>query len=129
MLLGHWFLALRKGAGLTQAEFAGRLKMSRTHLSSVENGESLAGDDLVDRAAREFGGPVPQLLVGQVPAEPGDADYFTVVGERCFRAANALRALTEPSRSDDLDGGGQAPALSRSTPKPSKPGAERRGGT
>lgn len=55
-MTGGELRALRDGAGLTQVEAAGALKMSRDMYRHYENGEKAISDELSGRAARVLGG-------------------------------------------------------------------------
>jgi excisionase family DNA binding protein len=75
---------LRRAAGLTQEELAGKTGFRRHHISSIENGRTPVPGCLAAVAA-VFGVPVADLMMAPPPAdtaEPGPAgDRFLTAGE------------------------------------------------
>ena len=63
-MTGGELRALRDGAGLTQVEAAGALKMSHDMYRHYERGEKAIGDELSGRAARVLGGLAKALPDG-----------------------------------------------------------------
>lgn len=55
-------LELRKSLGLSQAEFAGKLLVTRQAVSRWENGETVPSTDTLKQIAKTFAVPVDRLL-------------------------------------------------------------------
>lgn len=84
---------LRRGAGLSQADLAGRVHYDKSHISKVENGDKPATADFAracDRALRAGGSLVELATRGQCPY-PGLAS-FRAEDERWFHGRDRARA-------------------------------------
>jgi len=69
MNIGKLILMLRAAEGLSQAELAARLGVSRAHLSQIENGHKQPSLPLVRGLAEIFQIPVAVLLADENDAE------------------------------------------------------------
>lgn len=61
-LIGSRLREVRKEAGLTQADLADRVEVSRQTINYIENGTFCPSTYLALRLAREFGMPVERLF-------------------------------------------------------------------
>jgi transcriptional regulator with XRE-family HTH domain len=61
-----------RGLDMTQAEFARRIGVAQSYLSTLEHGEKEPGATVLLAIAREFGKSVDWLLTGQAVKIPKD---------------------------------------------------------
>ena len=54
-----------RGFDMTQEEFARRIGISQSHLSTIEHGEAEPGGETLLRIGREFGKSIEWLLTGE----------------------------------------------------------------
>ena len=72
--LRHRLLIAREYAGLEQGELADRMGVSRSTISSAENGKGHARRTTLNAWALACGVPVTWILTGQPPADPDPDD-------------------------------------------------------
>ena len=75
-MIGPRIAALRREAGLSQAELARRLMVSPSAMGMYEQGRREPGAQMLVAMARELGVSTDFLLTGQ-PHSPGEADALT----------------------------------------------------
>jgi transcriptional regulator with XRE-family HTH domain len=56
-----------RGFEMTQEEFAGRIGVSQSYLSTMEHGQVEAGAEVLLSVSREFGKSLEWLLTGETP--------------------------------------------------------------
>lgn len=69
---------IRKSSGLTQSEFADRLKASRDKIASYETGRVIPTDTTLNLISKEFGVSYVWLKTGEGPMEDPSSDLDTV---------------------------------------------------
>ena len=77
-MLGARIAALRRDAGLSQAELAARLGVSPSAMGMYEQGRREPSAQLLVTLARELGVTTDFLLTGK-PAAPAEADALTAM--------------------------------------------------
>ena len=77
-MLGVRIAALRREAGLSQAELAARLQISPSAMGMYEQGRREPAADMLVALSRELGVSVDFLLTGQ-PAAPTEADALSAM--------------------------------------------------
>lgn len=89
---------IRKRSFLTQAQFAERLGISRTHISKIENGLDTPSDKLMDNICKEFWISISWLKHGKGSKQPGLEQLESWFGKSTltnleFEQANKLIGL------------------------------------
>ena len=72
--LRHRLLIAREAAGMDQGELAARMGVSRSTISSAENGKGHARRTTLNAWALACGVPITWILTGQPPAGPDPDD-------------------------------------------------------
>ncbi len=88
---------LRREAGLSQAELADSIKMSRAYLGAVERGEKAASVSTLDRLASGIGVPVSSFFVEKEGRTQGHGASPEA------RIGNLLTALARGATAEDLE--------------------------
>lgn len=70
--------AIRKKAGLTQSEFADRIKASRDKIASYETGRVIPTDTTLNLISKEFGVSYAWLKTGEGPMEDPVAELSAI---------------------------------------------------
>ena len=90
-MLGARIAALRREAGLNQAELAERLQVSPSAIGMYEQGRRDPSADTLVTMAQLFGVSVDYLLTGQA----ADKDRNTLESMLCSRITSADRHMTQ----------------------------------
>ena len=97
-MLGPRIAALRREAGLSQAELAARLKISPSAIGMYEQGRREPAVQTLVALAREFHVSTDFLLTGELRSEPAAADLSKQLSRLSRQELAVLFAalLTEP---------------------------------
>lgn len=93
-MLGERIAALRKAAGMSQAQLAGRLRISASAVGMYEQGRREPSAQLLVAIGREFGVTVDYLLTGAEGICRRDSLEHRL--EECLRAADRRLEKREP---------------------------------
>ena len=94
MTVGERIRQIRKENGLTQVEFAVRLKIGGTSVSKLEKGENNPSDQTVTLICREFGVREAWLRTGEGPEreeQPRNADLESQLNELITAGDDSFR--------------------------------------
>ena len=97
--------AVRKASGLSQAEFADRIKATRDKIASYETGRVIPTDTTISLISKEFGVSYAWLKTGEGPMEdplPDDA-ALDMLTETYQSLPERLRSLVDALCSMDPD--------------------------
>lgn len=102
-MLGARIAALRRNAGMSQAELAGRLRVSASAIGMYEQGRREPSADTLVALGEVFGVTVDYLLTGHA-AGPVDSQTMNAMLEQAFAAAQAAldRRPGEPLKQKEL---------------------------
>lgn len=93
-MLGHRIAALRRDAGMSQAELARRLRVSPSAIGMYEQGRREPGAEILVAMATEFQVSVDFLLTGQTQ-EPREREHISHLLVRRLQAAEQRLEVRE----------------------------------